>query len=230
MDALALKLLHESSGETLAARYDRPVAKDELQFEIGTPVSCEDGPCGVLSRVVIDPIKRTVTHLVVEPRHRHSLARLVPVGLVDARDGELALRCTVADWRALQFVEENEFLIPPEDWMEYSGDSILGLPYYSESPPVASHERLPPGEVEVRRGERVRASDGVIGRVQGVVIHPSDHHLTHILLQEGHLWGKKDIAIPIAALDRVDSDGVQVSLSKGEIAELPPIEVTYPRP
>ncbi len=201
-----------------------------MQFEIGTPVSCEDGPCGVLSRVVIDPIKRSVTHLVVEPPHRHSLARLVPVELAEAREGELGLRCTLAAWRALRFVEENEYLVPPEEWLEYSGDSLLGLPYYAESPPVIAHERVPAGEVEVRRGEHVHASDGPIGRVEGVVVDPADHHLTHVLLQEGHLWGKKDVAIPIGAVDRVDWDGVHVSLAKQEIADLSPIEVTYPRP
>jgi sporulation protein YlmC with PRC-barrel domain len=201
-----------------------------MQFEIGAPVSCEDGPCGVLSRVVIDPIRRAVTHLVVEPRHRHSLARLVPVDLAEVEDSGLKLRCTLAAWRALQFVEENEYVVPPEQWLEYSGDGILGLPYYAESPPVIAHERVPAGEVEVRRGEHVHASDGEIGRVEGVVVDPADHHLTHVLLQEGHLWGKKDVAIPIGAVDRVDWDGVHVSLAKEEIADLPPIEVAYPRP
>jgi len=206
------------------------MGENEVRFEIGTPVSCEDGPCGVLSRVVIDPIKRSVTHLVVEPRHRHSLARLVPVELAEPREGALGLRCTLAAWRALRLVEESEYLVPPEEWLEYSGDSLLGLPYYAETPPVIAHERLPAGEVEIRRGEHVHASDGVIGRVEGVVVDPADHHLTHVLLQEGHLWGKKDVAIPIGAVDRVDWDGVHVSLAKQEIAELPPIEVTYPRP
>jgi hypothetical protein len=49
----------------------------------------------------------------------------------------------------------------------------------------------PLNEVEVRRGEHVHATDGDIGRVQGLVIDPSDHHVTHVLLQEGHLWGRR---------------------------------------
>jgi len=39
------------------------------QFNIGEQVSCADGECGTLTRVVIDPLAKAVTHLVVESRH-----------------------------------------------------------------------------------------------------------------------------------------------------------------
>ena len=41
--------------------------------------------------------------------------------------------------------------------------------------------------------------DGPIGRVQGLVVDPTDHHVTHVLLAKGHLWGEKEVAIPIGA-------------------------------
>jgi hypothetical protein len=37
-----------------------------------------------------------------------------------------------------------------------------------------------------------------------LVIDPSDHRVTHVLLDEGHLWGEKRVAIPIGAVTRVD--------------------------
>jgi uncharacterized protein YrrD len=78
----------------------------------------------------------------------------------------------------------------------------------------------------VRRGEHVHASDGAIGHIQGLVIDPSDHHVTHVLLQEGHLWGKKEVAIPIGAVEEVAEDGVRLGLSREQVRELPPVEVT----
>ena len=36
-------------------------------FTIGANVSCTDGACGEVSRVIVDPVADTVTHLVVEP-------------------------------------------------------------------------------------------------------------------------------------------------------------------
>ena len=59
----------------------------ETTFTIGSAAACSDGPCGAVSRVVVDPVAREVTHLVVEPEHRSGLGRLVPLDLVDAGCG-----------------------------------------------------------------------------------------------------------------------------------------------
>ena len=68
---------------------------------IGAEVSCTDGPGGKLSRVVIDPRARTVTHLVVNDRQFQG--RLAPLHLVDvdATTGRIRLRCTIAEFEKL---------------------------------------------------------------------------------------------------------------------------------
>lgn len=53
---------------------------ETTQFTIGAEASCTDGACGAVSRVVVDPVARAVTHLVVEPAHRQGLGRLVVSG------------------------------------------------------------------------------------------------------------------------------------------------------
>jgi sporulation protein YlmC with PRC-barrel domain len=87
---------------------------------------------------------------------------------------------------------------------------------------------VPLGEVEVRRGDHVHATDGTIGRVQGLVIDPADHHVTHVLLDEGHLWGQKRVAIPISVVAAVDEDGVRLSLAKDQVRDLPPVDLDQP--
>src|SRR5258707_13919598 len=64
---------------------------------IGAGARCTDGACGEVSRVVVDPVARAVTHLVVEPAGRQGLGRLVPLDLVDSTGGEIRLRCTLAE-------------------------------------------------------------------------------------------------------------------------------------
>ena len=59
---------------------------DTTQFIIGTEVACSDGACGDLRRVVVDPVARAITHLVVEPRHRRGTGHLVPIDLVTLDD------------------------------------------------------------------------------------------------------------------------------------------------
>jgi hypothetical protein len=88
-------------------------------------------------------------------------------------------------------------------------------------------DRVPRGEVEVRRGDQVHATDGAIGHIQGLVIDPSDHHVTHVLLDEGHLWGKRTIAIPINAVKDA-KDGVRLNLTKDQVRDLPAVDVDLP--
>jgi sporulation protein YlmC with PRC-barrel domain len=112
---------------------------------------------------------------------------------------------------------------------------MLSLPYYGlgisstgmgmdAGPQSVTYDRVPVGEVEVRRGEHVHATDGPIGQVQGLAIDPSDHHVTHVLLDEGHLWGKKRVAIPISAVTDV-KDGVRLTFTKDQVRDLPPIDL-----
>jgi hypothetical protein len=67
-------------------------------------------------------------------------------------------------------------------------------PWRTEGPREVTVDSVPFGEVEVHRGLTVCATDGEIGQVQGLVVEPGGHHVTHVLLQEGHMWGRKDLA------------------------------------
>ena len=88
----------------------------EAELTIGAEARCTDGPCGDVSRVVVDPVARAVTHLVVEPKHRHGLGRLVPLDLVDVVAGEVRLRCTLAEFNTLDLGEETQFLPGTGGW------------------------------------------------------------------------------------------------------------------
>ena len=46
---------------------------ETTQFTIGAEVSCTDGVCGEMIRVIVDPVARAVTDLVVEPTGRQGL-------------------------------------------------------------------------------------------------------------------------------------------------------------
>jgi len=199
------------------------------QFTMGAEAICTDGVCGKVSRVVVDPVSREVTHLVVEPKHRHGLGRLVALDLVDTESGEVRLRCTRADFEKLDLAEATQFFPGDSAFPEYEPEEVLYWPYqlglYNVEITV---ETLPLGEVAIRRGEPVHATDGDIGQVQGLVINPLDHRVTHVLLQEGHLWGRKEVAIPISAVARVD-DGIRLHITKQAVGDLPPVAVQNPK-
>jgi len=82
---------------------------ETTQFTTGAQVSCKSGPCGKLTRVIIDPVKRTLTHLVVEPRHGET-GRLVPLKLVGhSSPDQIDLACTQQEFDALDASQETDY-------------------------------------------------------------------------------------------------------------------------
>jgi sporulation protein YlmC with PRC-barrel domain len=199
-------------------------------FKIGARVDGTDGRCGRLTRVIFDPVADALTHLVVEPGHHEELARLVPADLVvRVEDDLIRLNCTRARFEQLDDAAEIQFL-PADETATGYGTHASAWPYFGLGMPLGHHrgqmftDRVPLGEVEIRRGDPVHASDGWIGSVQGLVIDPADHNVTHVILQEGHVWGRKQVAIPIGAANRAGGE-LRVDLTKDEIEGLPPVSL-----
>ncbi len=45
--------------------------------------------------------------------------------------------------------------------------------------------------------------------------------MTHVLLREGHLWGRKEVAIPVSAVTGVQN-GIRLNITKQQVEDLPP--------
>jgi sporulation protein YlmC with PRC-barrel domain len=218
-----------------------------MRLDPGSAVHCTDGLYGELGDVVIDPIKRRVTHLVVQPHHRHDLARLVPVDRAHARapsTADIILDYTVGEIDQLEPLQRSAYLrlgeVPVEDpdW-EVGIESFFALPYYGSlsagefgmSVPAVGYDehvaevydRVPKDTVEIRRASAVISSDDHhLGHVDGFVVD-SGEQITHLVLEHGHLWGKREITIPIAACASIANDQVKLSLSKDQVGDLRPV-------
>jgi hypothetical protein len=218
---------------------------DEAPLIIGGEVSCTDGACGELARVIFNPVTDTVTHLAVAPKHHKGIGQLVPIDLVEASDQTIRLSCTIAEFEQLDSAEEDQFLpyTDPESGTVTGGAAswpLYGLHFDSmpigsagfthldapEVPQEVVSDRIPVGEVEVQRGDQVHASDGPIGVIEGLVVDPRDEHVTHVLLQEGHLWGRKQVAIPISSVIHSDAGLIRVGLTNEEVRDLPPVRLS----
>lgn len=213
-----------------------------MRLELGTSVSCTDGSFGELADLVIDPTTRRVTHLVVRPGHPPGPTQLVPVRRArPAGQGDICLDCTVEEARAFETVQEFAYLrldaFPVEDpsW-DVGVEDVLAMPYYGngdigtyvptyEENVGLSYDRVPKGEVEVRRASAVTAADGEnVGHVDGFVVGDDDR-ITHLVLERGHLWRRREVTVPIGAVAKVETDSVTLSLTKREVGDLPSVQV-----
>ena len=209
-----------------------------MPFRIGADASCADGACGQVSRIIVNPVAREITHLVVEPEHGPE--RLVPVDLVDATTGQIRLRCTLAEFQRLRPGRETES-VPDLDPSGHGHPGVQkplhlagGIAWVPpdarepEGPREVTVDSVPSGEVDIRRDLTVCATDGEIGQVQGLVVEPRGHQVTHVLLQEGHMRGRKEVAIPIGAVTKIGTLLIHLSLTRHQVKDLPPVDIDHP--
>lgn len=197
-----------------------------MDIPISAEVFCADGFCGHSVYVILNPMTENVTHLVVRESRFPYIERLVPVDvIVESTPHRIQIRCTREELSDMDSFLESEFI--PSDLYPYRGDAYLMWPYVSPEADVIplEFERIPPGELVVHRGTKVYASDGQIGRVDEFLIDPVSGHITHLVLREGHLWGQKDITIPVSQIDRIKDDRVYLKMDKQSIEALPSIPV-----
>jgi uncharacterized protein YrrD len=195
-----------------------------MDISMNAQVICVDGPIGKTSHIILNPQTDTVTHLIVAEKDFPYQERLVPVDFImESTPEHIQLRCTKKQFGDFQTFLDTEFI--PTSLAGPYGASYMLWPYTAPESDVITirHEHTPPGELAIRRGLPVIAADGPVGRVDDFLIDPQNQSITHLILVEGHLWGKKDVTIPVDQIKDIEEDAVHLKLSKAEVGALPTI-------
>jgi hypothetical protein len=195
-----------------------------MNITINSKVSCSDGPCARTRRVVLKPTTEQITHIVVSDELYPETEYLIPVELISTSTPEsIELNCSKEEMSAMPVFDQIQFI--PSNLNGYVGGPYVMWPYYipQAAPMRLEKEHIPLDELTIRRTADVEATDGHIGHVDGFLVNPQNDHITHLLLREGHLWGKKDVAIPVSEIDHYQDNGVFLKMSKQEIEALPPV-------
>lgn len=194
-----------------------------MDIPLNVEVNCSDGNCGRSTNLILDPKTKAVTHLVVKGSAFPGVERLVPINLIyKSTPARISLRCSTDEFSKMDHFVQDSFPNPNNTAI---GDNTLLLWEYSlPNPPGADYtieEKTPPGELAIRQGVRVNATDGDIGQVDEFLVDPGNGRITHIILREGHLWGQKRVTIPVAQIDRIDQGSVHLKLDKHAVGSLP---------
>lgn len=200
-----------------------------MDIPINVDVLCAGEKCGRSTSLIINPVNERVTHVVVTEVALPNIERLVPVDKILASSpNSIQLRCSRTELSKMDAFEETDFI--------EAGQLEASLPYsvpyqvwpysmYDEVPMPVEHERIPAGEVAIHRGTPVRATDGEVGKVDEFLIDPENDTISHLVLREGHLWGKMDVTIPVSEIDKITGEAVYLKLNKKNIESLPTIPI-----
>jgi sporulation protein YlmC with PRC-barrel domain len=199
-----------------------------MEIPINAKIQCQDGPFGRSTHVILMPASEKITHLVVENGGFPATEYMVPVEMVKESSPELIeLKCNCEEVTKLPIFDKVEFI--PFDISGVTGGAYMMWPYYV---PVNAYTRkekdhIPANELVIRRGAVVEASDGRVGKVDEFLIDPGQDNITHLVLRDGHLWGTKDVSIPVGQIDHYQDNVVYLKLDKKTIEALPEITIRH---
>lgn len=213
-----------------------------IKLRLGQLVSAEEVEFGELADIVVDPVSNTVTHVVVEPHHRHQQARLVPIALLEANSsGAISIRLDVEQVRQLPKVSFSEYVplaspIDVGDEWDIVGQTVIAQPYWggdvlgmgrswSEQAQV-SFDRVPKGECEIRRDSRVLASDRkAVGHVEGLVV--DEEHVGGVVVRTGLPGLHHLVVVPLGAVHLVANDSIELSIDRAAFDRMPSTDDLY---
>lgn len=89
-------------------------------------------------------------------------------------------------------------------------------------------EDIPAGHMELAPGMKINASGQMVGKLDEVVRNPKSGTITYLRMREGHLWGKKDVDIPVSAVDFTDEYTIYLKIDKDAVEALPAADNTKP--
>lgn len=201
----------------------------EMNIPLNAVVHCQDGVCGEANCIIIDPHTQQVTHYVVKEKRSPHVEKLVPEILVSGTTlNSIALNCRSDDLTELENFKETHFEhvdveISKMSALHFGADGFAYWPRINcEIQTVTlEKERLPKGELAIRRGIAVYATDGPAGKVDEFLVDSVDGRITHLIMHEGHLWNQKEVTIPISQIDRIDQFRVYLKLDKRRVRALP---------
>lgn len=200
------------------------------EIPLKADVQCSDSPCGKSTNMVFDRKTYKVTHIVVSYKKLpNNPTRLVPVEKVEsATQKQITLSCTYNDvshmdpFIVTQMIQESGSGTAYASGDAYTSQYVVNDTGYD----AVNVEQVPQGEMAITSDMKVQASDDhTIGKLDELVLDPQSGAITHLLMREGHLWGKKDVSIPIADVDFADEKTVYLNIDKAAVAALPAVPV-----
>lgn len=195
-----------------------------IDLPMQAEVNCSDGIAGLSTYIIANPINQQLTHLVVKSLKPPFSEYLVPINKVEATaPHQIALKCTRHEL-------ENMEPFTYEEYLRTTYPAYLTWPYATLSTPIVEevtsvvtvkHSNVPDGEVTVKRGAKVEATDGYIGLVDELLVNANNMQVTHLVLHERHIFEQREISIPVSQIEHVYEDVIYLKLDRKRVEALP---------
>ncbi len=194
-------------------------------------VDFSDGASGLSTYVVVNPVTHQITHLVVKNEWPPFRETLVPIEQVEETSPDwIHLKCSKEDLDRMEPFEVEEYIRTEKpDYLNwpYVLPSGARVPIQGLAPlemvdyiPI-KRQNIAPEEMAVRRGARVEATDGYVGQVDELLVNSNNLQITHLVLNERHIFQHREITIPVSQIAYINDNTVYLKLDRQGVEELP---------
>ena len=221
----------------------------EEELKEGTSIFTSDGDeVGEISRFVLDPETKEVTHIVIQGGGLFSEDKVVPFDMVRTETEEgLVLSDEIQDYDDLPPFEETYYVeasdMPPQPerrveeyppypvgptYYWYPPYGYLGYPAYGLGtyawPFGLKRQNIPADSVPLQEGSNVYSSDGEhVGDVERFMVDDESHQVTHFVISQGLLF-KDHKLVPANWIRTVVDDEVRLNVTSDLLRDLPAYE------
>lgn len=208
-----------------------------MKIPLKAKVICKDGEYGSIKELLIDPVKEKATHVVVENKH-NNLQVILPIEDVDySSDTVINLDFTAGEIDKYPAFLVHEFVKVPnidQDALYWGVDPVMThtytmFPYVMHEGNASvevSREVIPKGEMKVKKGMTVLDNSGKkVGKIDEFIVERESEHITHIVMRTGHVFGKKEVAVPSISIEKYGDENINLTIDQEEINSLPEVVI-----
>lgn len=218
---------------------------DVMQFSEGAQVFTADGEeVGRITHVVLDPLEKSVSHIVVRKGLIFTEDKVIPIDLFEtANPDQVTLREDAGDLERLPPFREAHYVsvetarttggdapigagglywYPPADMAASDEFSRIEYPHAPERRYVESEkENIPEGTIALQAGARViSADDQLVGIIESVLTQADTGYASHVVIAQGLLLKTRKF-VPTAWFRLVEKDTVYLSVDAALLERLP---------
>lgn len=212
-----------------------------MQLKEGTGVFTAQGEeIGKINRIVLNPVSKEVTHIVVQKGLLFPEDKVVPVEWIESADADrVTLSLNSADVQNLPPFEEVYYVsldeaerrrlanLPHGYTPAYYWYPPYGLPAYPFTaviPPNVAMEterNIPSNTVPLKEGADVISAEGEhVGDVERVFTDPDSNMATHFLISQGLLLKERKL-VPANWISSIEEEKVHLAVGEKLIEQLP---------
>jgi len=196
-----------------------------MEFKDGTRVYTSDGKeAGSLSRVVINPDTREVTHIVVQRGLLVKEEQVIDVDKIDSASQEkVTLHCTIDEFKEMPPLEIQIEHPAPISQQAQNYTSLSGGVYWNpalERSLITETKRAIPEElVALKEGAQVMGKDHEqVGNIECVVTETETGKVIRFIVSQG-LMLKTRKSIPIQWVDTLGEDTIRLTVEARQLED-----------